>query len=217
MSDTSEFASAPEEFLKNKVIMVPEELDKAVTEKPGIYRFKIEPVSRNLYSLELDVKKSDDNINAYYLPWKTKEATTMDLGSEADFFFTSEMTNCRFTVLMGTTGTPKVAHIAGTLEKSERNTKEKEVFGDRKRVRRLSISGAVGAGAHSYRGQDNSEVDLRSSAFVFGVRKSDAWKFYAQIAKGVMSCKLTLTDDLSVLGYVDILNLKKTDKESGKS
>jgi len=216
MSETSDFKSAPAEFLRDKVIMVPEELDSAVGHKPRIYKFKIEKVTRNLYSLELAASDSVDSIPAYYLPWITRTATTMDLGEAAAFFFTSEMTNCRFTVLVENPKAPKVAHIAGTLDKGARNSSEKEVFGEKKRVRRLSISGAVGAGSHTYRGQDGAEAD-RSSAFVFGVRETAGWQFHAQIVKGVMNCKPSLTDDLTILGHVDILALKKTDKESGKS
>ena len=39
MSDTSDFKSDPAVFLKDKVIMVPEELDGAVGQKPGTYKF----------------------------------------------------------------------------------------------------------------------------------------------------------------------------------
>lgn len=216
MSDTSEFKANPRTFLASKVIMVPEETD-AATGRPGRYRFKLEPVSRNVYSLEKLGDGDADGLVAHYLPWATGAATTMDLDASADFFFTSEMTNCRFTVLADDPKAPKVAHIAGNLDKSQRNAEEQRVFGANKKVRRLSTSGAVGMGAHSYRGQVDGNADLSSSAFVFGVRTEDGWQFLAQVVKGVMSSKPELLEDVRDLNFVDILALKKTDKVSGKS
>jgi len=216
MSDTSDFRTNPRTFLESKVVMVPEDTDKA-TGRPGKFKFKLESVSRNLFSLEKAGDDESDVIAAHYLPWETGAATTMDLDGTADFFFTSEMTNCRFTVMAANPKAPKVAHIAGTLDKGKRNEEELKVFGAKNRVRRLSVSGAVGVGAHTYRGQDNSDPQLRSSAFVYGVRDDGGWKFFAQVVKGVMSSKPELLEDIRELNFVDILALKKTDKESGKS
>ena len=65
---------------------------------------------------------------AYYLPWVIYKAVSMDLADKADFFFTSEMTNCRFTVWDDDPKKPKVAHVSGAVESGKpsdaRNTME---------------------------------------------------------------------------------------------
>jgi hypothetical protein len=125
-------------------------------------------------------------INAYWLPWETNKATTHDLGADADYFFTSQMTNCRFSVLTKDDVTPKVAHIAGTLSRTKRNEKEAELVeafgGDRVKSRRLSVSEAD---IHGYRGQ---KAEDSSSAFVYGLRNTDtgAWTFKSQIVKAYL-------------------------------
>jgi hypothetical protein len=104
----------------------------------------------------------------------------MDLGGDANFFFTSQMTGCRFSVLTDDPKKPKVSHVAGTLSKTDRNTADKENFGDgikSKNFRRLSVSQQL---KHHYKGQITSTEG--SSAFVYGVSdKEGSWSFAAQI------------------------------------
>lgn len=214
MSHTSDFAEKPLAFLADKLVVVPETTDAAVG-SPKVFRFVLKSAGDRVFTLEPAEDDASEAIVAHYLPWKAGEAASMDLDESAGFFFTSEMTNCRFTVFPNAGRHPKVAHIAGTLSKTERNVKEKEVFGEGTRVRRLSISGSVGIGAHGYRGQVDGKPGLSSSAFVFGQRGADGWTFVAQVVKGVMTARPHLLDDVSHLSFVDILAHRKTDKLAG--
>ena len=120
MSLDSEFMANPAEFLKTKVIVVPPETD-AWCDAPGTYQFTLEEKEHNLVLLKPRIKITGDYIYAYYLPWAINKAAHMDLGDKADFFFTSEMTNCRFSVLVDNPKAPKVAHVAGNTKKQDRN------------------------------------------------------------------------------------------------
>ena len=48
-------------------------------------------------------------VRAYYLPWRSNAATTMQLGHAADYFLTSTLTGCTFSVY-GTRLMPTVTH-----------------------------------------------------------------------------------------------------------
>ena len=48
-------------------------------------------------------------VRAYYLPWRSNAATTMQLGNAADYFLTSTLTGCTFAVY-GTRLMPTVTH-----------------------------------------------------------------------------------------------------------
>jgi hypothetical protein len=145
------------------------------------------------------LQKSEVVIPAYWLPWKKGKANVLTLGDKAQFMFTSEMTNCRFSVLTGDMAKPMVSHVEGTKGSNNRDQLEVSAgFPTRKadaekRMRRLSVSGVKNpprdasdttTPQHQYVGQDGAK---KSSAFVFGYRKDTAWKFYAQIVEGVMA------------------------------
>jgi hypothetical protein len=198
-----EFKKDPTAFLKDKVIIVCEETDSWY-DTPGTYQFTLVHRTRNIIDLKPRIAITGSFIYAYYLPWATNTATSMDLGSKADFFFTSEMTNCRFSVLADDTKMPKVAHVAGNTNKHDRNKWEvRDKFVDelsKARVRRFSISGSVGKGKkHEYGGGNVS------SAFTFGTRDDNGdWKFFAQITKGCLSSMAVFSTDLQILGYVEV-------------
>lgn len=197
------FKSNPAEFLRTKVIVVPPETD-AWCDTPNTYQFTLEAGDRNLVFLKPRIRITGDFLYAYYLPWSSKNAPQMDLAAKADFFFTSEMTNCRFSVLVDDPKAPKVAHIAGDLSKVDRTKADVQIFGtdaSTNRVRRLSISGSVGrAKWHDYGGGSVS------SAFVFGQRDTgtEAWRFCAQITKGCMAEQSLISEDLTILRYATI-------------
>jgi hypothetical protein len=52
---------------------------------------------------------ADRWVRAYYLPWRSNAATTMQLGAAADYFLTSTLTGCTFDVY-GTRTAPTVTH-----------------------------------------------------------------------------------------------------------
>jgi hypothetical protein len=208
MSLTSDFLGDPKEFLKTKVVIVPEATDHAVG-APSVRHFKLMPHGSNSVLLVVQDEPRGEHIRAYYLKWAMGQATTMDLGSKADFFFTSEMTNCRFSILADDPKKPKVAHVAGNTKTSDRNEWEKQSGfvddGSKGRARRLSVSQGYdpqGRGKpkeHLYIGQRFGQ----SSAFVFGHRTNGDWKFYAQVVKGNMSApsEIDLSSDLTILKY----------------
>lgn len=118
-------------------------------------------------------------IKAYWLPWKTLKAVAMDMGDDAQYFFTSQMTGCRFSVLTKEGAPVKVAHIAGTLSQPKRSAEEDKLvtqMGGPEQVRARSLS-VSGASEHGYSGQTADP----GSAFVYGVFEDGAWHFGAQI------------------------------------
>ena len=192
MAETADFQRDPLEFLRTRAVVVPAEMDSLLRGSTRrVERFRLFPEAHNVYWLDLAGPLDPESIGAYYLPWEAKGAPAQTLGPDADFFFTSHMTNCRFTVLDPNPRTPRVSHIAGDLNPSERQKAENKLLGideklpkNKVLVRRLSQRDCMGARAlHTYAGQDGRPA---SSAFVFGKGgASGDWKFYAQITAGV--------------------------------
>jgi hypothetical protein len=176
MSLNDEFMSNPGAFTEKYVIVVADTSQLGPNNVAGPKNFTF--VSD--YEQYVSLRVTKDGIKAYWLPWKDKGSSTMDLGSDADYFFTTQMTGCRFSVLTGDPKRPKVSHVAGTLEKSKRNAEDAKTFGtDVKNVRRLSITGQKAEG-HHYGGQTGDGKG--SSAFVYGLRSKEGnWAFEAQI------------------------------------
>jgi hypothetical protein len=221
LSLTEQFKSKPKTFLETHVIVVDEHAQMDNQSRQEISQFTLVAADKNAVLLKFQIDSKGDSIKAYWLPWKTQEATSMDLGSDANFFFTSELTNCRFSVLDPDPKKPKVAHVAGDLPSPPRRTKAEEDSGfvtkaNLPLVRRLSISGSkdqrpfkqpVIPKKHDYTGQ-TGDPNNYSSAFVFGERGEDGnWKFFAQIVKGSMVegfFNNTLTENLQILNYIPI-------------
>ena len=211
MSLESDFKSTTMDFMSQYVLIVAAdaEADKVsgVSQAPKHFKLKLRQDGGNVVQLTTGpmVQPGADAITAYWLPWRSKSATTLKLGDAADFFFTSEMTNCRFSILTADDEAPVVAHIAGTASREQRDdleleiikeveakgwTKAKSVVDARvvkkpveaAKLRRLSVSG-VQQGLHEYKGQRKG-FEESGSAFVFGMRTDKTWKFYAQICAG---------------------------------
>ncbi len=217
MSLNTEFMANPKAFLEKYVVVVKEDEQNDKNAKNRIAKFTLAQVpSKKTATLTFFAGQGDDFISAYWLPWETMAAPSMQLGSDAKFFFTSEMTNCRFSVLVTDPKKPTVAHIAGTIPKQvDRSKLEGEVLkGETKDKRRLSVTGGRGEWSkgklkpgsviHEYRGTGFGRPKENSSVFVWGEANSDGvWKFTAQITAGDMS-ESKLTEDLQCLGFVDI-------------
>ncbi len=206
-----------EEFLRTNVIVVAES-EQRPNGSGSVKRFKITPGPHNAFFLEFQTDDAAEGLKAYWLPWYESEATTLTLGTGAKFFFTSELTNCRFSVLDPDTKHPTVAHVAGNLSSPSQRTNAATDKGfvataATGRMRSLSVSDSRDRtnfqtkvktlALHEYRGQRKGE---ESSAFVFGIRdKDDKWAFGAQIVKGNMGdvgiIKQTLTQNLEILNY----------------
>jgi hypothetical protein len=208
MSLTSEFQDSPQAFLKTKVVIVPEETDASVGSST-LCKFMLKPHGSNSVLLVIQNEPDGEHIKAYYLKWALSAATTMDLGDAADFFFTSQLTNCRFSILADNPRTPKVAHVAGNTKTKDRDMWELDAkfvdASNRTRARRFSVSQGFDPSVHK-KPKDHLYVGQRfnhSSAFVFGRRESEIWKFYAQVVQGNMSApaNIDLTTDLTILKY----------------
>lgn len=106
-------------------------------------------------------------ITAYWLPWDSKKTMTMQLGDDAQFFFTSALGGCRIQVAGNT-----VAHVPGNLSPAERKQEGK------------SFAEAQGQGATSRRfssTQDYGSKDQNEGlAFFTGYKLTDAWTFLGQ-------------------------------------
>jgi hypothetical protein len=182
---TADFIKGPEAFLKDKIVLVSEPANKDNT-GPRDFWFS---ETGGLVSLKAGKPADGAKVSAYWLSWASHDATSLVVGADADYFFTSQMTGCRFKVLSSDAKNPKVAHIAGDLSKTQRDKKEAallDTVDESVRVkgtgRRLSVSGAK---AHEYTGQvDRGANDDHGSAFVFGVKDDQGnWTFKAQIVK----------------------------------
>jgi hypothetical protein len=203
LSLTEQFKSKPKTFLETHVIVVDEHAQMDNQSRQEISQFALFAADKNAVLLKFQTDSTGEFIKAYWLPWKTQQATSMDLGSDANFFFTSELTNCRFSVLDPDPKKPK--EDSGFVTKANLPL-----------VRRLSISGSkdqrpfkqpVIPKKHDYTGQ-RGDPNNYSSAFVFGERGEDGnWKFFAQIVKGSMVegfFNNTLTENLQILNYIPI-------------
>ena len=105
---TADFVNDPETFLKSKIVFVPEPPDKKKT-GPRDFWFSEDA---GVVSLRSGAPGSGDKVSAYWLSWESKDATSLTVGGDAGYFFTSQMTGCRFKVLSSDAKNPKVAHIA---------------------------------------------------------------------------------------------------------
>jgi hypothetical protein len=201
MGLTQKFIDKPLEFLGDYIVVVQDDSEGVPAAK--LVNFFLREVNSEGNNFVFLVKcsalqKSEEVIPAYWLPWKKGKANVLTLDDKAQFMFTSEMTNCRFSVLTSDMAKPMVSHVEGTGSFAKRDEFEVTAgFPARKddtekRMRRLSVSGVKNptrdesdatTPRHLYVGQ----VGEKSSAFVFGYRKDTAWKFYAQIVKGVMA------------------------------
>lgn len=170
-----------DDFLKQYVLQVGSPPGTAVSFTAS-FDF-IQPVDSVLFA-KLS-KSSTGAFKAHFLRWETKKVTSMTLDDKADYFFTSQLTNCSFAVF-GDEKSPTVYHTAATIESvSKKKELEKAVNTDGKRERRLSRSGASGANPlHEYTGQD--AVKSPASAFVYGIRDTGTgiWTFNSQIVEG---------------------------------
>jgi len=189
MALITEFRDDPLGFLKNNIVVVGMQKEEdAAPAKAKRFSMVRRHEGSNVVELcfKLMGANDDNSLLAYWLPWCNGKALPLDLGADAQFMFTTEMTNCRFSVLTDNEATPKVAHVAGTGTSEKRDEWEQDVgFPKRgeegnRRVRRMSRSGPE---LHGYKGQKGLQS---SSAFVFGHFRDGRWHFYGQVVQGIM-------------------------------
>ncbi|HYY31479.1 MAG TPA: hypothetical protein VE860_26290 [Chthoniobacterales bacterium] len=174
---------------------------------PGVAKFFMQAKKVNVVHLVRKIitgPKASECVDAYWLPWKTGTGVVLDLGDAAEWLFTSQMTNCRFTVLTENDKAVKVAHLAGTMNSSQLRTNWEEkpqnkffTSPETQKVRRFSASG----NELLYAGNKGDQSEKSSSAFVFGRKESGEWKFYTQVNQGFRTVNNTiaLTDNIKIL------------------
>lgn len=188
---TDEFKTADKRkaFLETHIVFVANVAELSDSNKIGVRNFWFDegPEAGVATLKERRFGNNPSNvIKGYWLPWKTLDKVSMDLNDEADFFFTSQMTGCRFSVLTKDGVPPKVAHIAGTLSQPKREQATNDLvkaMGGSGQVRARSLSVSQSS-EHGYSGQTADP----GSAFVYGVRdpETKTWSFGAQIVGAKM-------------------------------
>lgn len=105
-------------FMATYAMCVPESTD-AKLPRAGVYKFHLLPHDGDPKLVQLVPAPfgthPDKCITAYWLPWEMGKVKTLLLEAEADYMFTSELTNCRFSVLSGLGSRVMVSHASGTL------------------------------------------------------------------------------------------------------
>ncbi len=202
-----DFTKEPETFLKKFAVIVGDETEWDGSKPPGVAKFYMQAKKTNVVHLVRKLitgPKASECVDAYWLPWKTKTGVVLDLAEAADWLFTSQMTNCRFTILTENDKAVKVAHLAGTLNSSKLRTDWEENPANKfisspttQRARRFSASG----NDLLYAGNKGDQSEKSSSAFVFGHKEKGEWKFYTQVNQGFRTVNNTiaLTDDIKIL------------------
>ena len=109
-----------------------------------------------------------NRISAYWLPWASNQTTEIDLGNQADFFFTSALGGCQIRVAGN-----KVLHIAGDSQggSTEKGSKWRE------KQARAKLGNDF---AQSRRLSSRFEYAETGLAIFVGFRKNNIWQFVAQ-------------------------------------
>jgi hypothetical protein len=113
-----EFKTDTLAFMAKYAMCVPESTDVKLP-RAGVYKFHLSQHEGDPKLVQLVPAPfgthPDKCITAYWLPWELGKVKTLLLEAEADYMFTSEMTNCRFSVLTGLGSRVMVSHASGTL------------------------------------------------------------------------------------------------------
>jgi hypothetical protein len=168
---------------------------KYMPEDPDTYEFDLQHSTGSLKSVEVIAfanrrKKPDGKskkVFAYWLPWQSQKAVHIDLGGDADYFFTSQLDGCQIRVAALKEGI-RVIHVAGNggeapetaqgslwrkLEAKKLLTKEQY-----KRSRRLSSLVSPEKETTSAAGYAMPDMAWTN---VFGFRRNDQWELWTQI------------------------------------
>lgn len=160
-----EFLSDPRAFIKKYAIDIkvgsalgtPDENGR-MKKEAGVHPFSFLDAGNG--KVELCLQNEDDSlepedalmrmIQAYWLPWESHKAVSLQLADEASYFFTSALGGCG--IYRDDASPPKVSHVAGDGPKSDseegqewRDSKaEKENMNKERRYSGLRDYGALG-------------------------------------------------------------------------
>ncbi|HEY5813106.1 MAG TPA: hypothetical protein VIT23_10705 [Terrimicrobiaceae bacterium] len=177
----------PEEFLGEFVLDEVGELykrDTSVDVSVGVHKFDLVPGFKKVAELHLaDAIKDpkEELITAYWLPWKTKAITEIELGDEAEYFFTNFLGGCQLRILPAgkTEKKVKVLHIAGDGKISDDSEGKKWRAQEVEKVlnkaelgrsRSFSSTDPILSGGYAEAGE----------VTVVGFKDTSGWEFWAQ-------------------------------------
>jgi len=125
--------------------------------------------------------RSSNHIRAYFLPWTTGQTKSMQLGTDADFFFTPTLTGCTFAAASGQN--PTVAHSnyvtgTGTVDQTTIDNDLNTLYGAAP-IRKVEKT--------QYKTGTNASDFL---ATVVGFRTSAGWNFYYQRYRRTLAPKV---------------------------
>lgn len=127
-------------------------------------------------------------IRAYWLPWddgagvavSASGTVRLDLGREADFFFTSQLSGCRMQAAVGADG-PTMLHIPGNMGGASNEGRGPAGAEWREDQARTHLPNRF---PDSRRWSSTIEYAAHSTVNFVGVRRGDRWMFYSQTVHG---------------------------------
>ncbi|HEY4374473.1 MAG TPA: hypothetical protein VGN52_21305 [Burkholderiales bacterium] len=187
------FKEDPVAFMRRYAIVFDESVMKLSEPKGGLADFDWRPFETAAKVAEFSVRGKDatavsHRIHTYWLPWKSKCAPDLVLGSEAKFFFTSQLGGCQLRIVPATKDSgPRVVHIAGDGDNRNdlgsggagkagsewRDQQAQKVLGSEQYGRSRALSSTGNSGNSNY---GNDDVT------VIGFVKDGAWEFWSQYA-----------------------------------
>ena len=117
-------------------------------------------------------------LKAYYLPFRANQGHTMQLGDDADLFFTPVLNGCTFACGSGSAQSPRVSHInlqnpPGQIDQNAINTMVQAIHG-------VNVRFAV---RRSYYKPDEIGAQEDFQANIVGFRRVTGWEFWIQMFK----------------------------------
>jgi hypothetical protein len=176
-----QFRASPTQFMQTHAFNTQPD-NSLVTVQPGVIELNLmaEGTFNKLSVTTVKKAPKDKNVashafKAYYLPWIGKETPSLQLGTEADYFFTAAITGCRLIIGAGTL--PRITHVDGGF------------YNDAK-MNAMCATRSNGSNFGSERCWDNGEF---YGTVVVGVRDTGGWTFHAQSFNYDSSFPLTTT------------------------
>ncbi len=181
------FKNHTQQFLRTTPII---ESLRHMTHAPaqGVVEFDLEPYQKNAARIGVFAERGKNptrrshRIRAYWLPWQPNGTSTIQLGDQADYFFTSQLAGCQIRIVpgpyrFGRTNHPRVLHIAGNVTPAHdptgaswRNQQAQNNL-DHAALGRSRALSSTGGGSRGYQGEGVNVV---------GFIRLAQWQFWGQ-------------------------------------
>ena len=191
-----QFVKDPEGFLRRYVIDEKGNLAIGAV-LAGVYDFDFVPNKDNkkiaeLHKVDPDKDAGETLIKAYWLPWGSKKTREIELGDDANYFFTSFLGGCRLQIVPAGSKV-KILHIAG--DKGGEKGKEgegpegaawREKQASKKLGPALQRSRAFSSSTPVFKGGYREYREVCVVGFVTKPEKESTpcWEFWAQAREG---------------------------------